>query len=469
MKKFYILLLPILCAQIGWAQIEQVFDINEGEGNSSPNNLFVFGSAIYFGADDSGGTNSPGDEDLGRELWKSDGTAAGTSFVSNLRTGDAGSSPGNFFEYNGSLYFSANSGSGSVLFSSDGTTAGTAATGDGFVFNPTPLDGLIYFVDTTTGNSLNQFNGTSSALVAGSGSESLIGATMIAYQDKIFCYMDEATDEPTIGRELYAYDPAIDSFNLIKDITESNEDSGISNFTILGTNLYFEALGKLWKTDGTTAGTLAVAAAEAEGIDAINNFYAWNGKLFFEGDNGSDDQLWIYDPTLDTVTNVSNVTGNHDPSDFAPLGDFLYYSGKVEGDTESYLFRTDGAITVRLDSDIFGIDDIVALDGVLYFEAENTVIGRELFKLDPTTLTVSNAIVLAKSVSIYPNPATSVLNLKSASNFDFKYSIIDINGRELQSGNVVNKQISIDLATGLYILQLKAEKQPLVLKKIIIE
>jgi hypothetical protein len=279
--------------------------------------------------------------------------------VFDLRLGDANSNPGNFFEYNGTLYFSANSGGGNVLFSSDGTGTGTVATGDGFICNPTRLDGLIYYLDTTTGNSLNAFDGTNVGVVAGSGPESLIGAVLVAYQSKIFCSMDEVTDESTIGRALYAYDPATDVFTLIKDITGNDAEAGISHFTMLGADLYFEALGALWKTDGTAACTVAVAVTDTVSIRGVNNLFAWNGKLFFEGDAGADDQLWVYDPAVDTVTNVSNITGdtgsnanNHDPSDSAALDGFLYYSDEVADNTSKYLFRTDGVSSVRIDSNL---------------------------------------------------------------------------------------------------------------------
>ncbi len=471
-RNYFFLLFTSLISLIAFGQIEQVLDINDGSGNSSPNNLFVFNGALFFGADDSSGVNSPGSVDLGRELWTSDGSSAGTSFVSDLRTGDASSSPGNFFEYNGTMYFSANSGGGNVLFSSDGTTAGTTATGDGFIFNPTELDGLVYYIDTTTGNSLNEFNGTTPALVAGSGVESIIGAVMVAYQSKIFCYMDESTDEPTIGRELYAYDPALDTFTLIKDITGDDGNAGISNFTVLGTDLYFEALGNLWKTDGTTAGTIPVAASETAGLFGVNNFYAWNSKLFFEGDDGSNDQLWVYDPSLGTVTNVSNITGsiatggnNHDPSDYAAFGGFLYYAGEISDNTSQYLFRTDGVNSVRVDSNIADIDEIIVLNGVLYFEGDDGTTGNELYKVDPTTLSIER--VSFNNVKIYPNPSINQITVDGNFTSPINYTISDINGRIVLEGELTNNTIKHNLNTGIYMLQLNIENSSIT-KKIIV-
>jgi ELWxxDGT repeat protein len=62
----------------------------------------------------------------GTELWKSDGTAAGTVLVKNIRPGFESSAPTNLTNINGKLYFSANDGvNGQELWSTDGTTAGT--------------------------------------------------------------------------------------------------------------------------------------------------------------------------------------------------------------------------------------------------------------------------------------------------------------------------------------------------------
>src|SRR5881396_2555956 len=56
-----------------------VKDINPGRGSSSPDGLTDVNGTLFFSAEDP--TN-------GRELWKSDGTAAGTEEV---RDGNAGS------------------------------------------------------------------------------------------------------------------------------------------------------------------------------------------------------------------------------------------------------------------------------------------------------------------------------------------------------------------------------------------
>ncbi len=95
----------------------------------------------------------------GYELWKSDGTAAGTVLVRNIRTGSAGSNPGYLTNSGGTLYFAANDGTtGTELWKSDGTAAGTVLVSDlvtgstsGLPRRLTDVSGTLYFSRTQSG------------------------------------------------------------------------------------------------------------------------------------------------------------------------------------------------------------------------------------------------------------------------------------------------------------------------------
>jgi ELWxxDGT repeat protein len=91
--------------------------------SSSPNGFTVFNNALYFSASD-GVT--------GAELWKSDGTEAGTVRVKDINpTSGAGSAPNALTVLNNALYFSANDGvSGRELWKTDGTDTGTMQVKD---------------------------------------------------------------------------------------------------------------------------------------------------------------------------------------------------------------------------------------------------------------------------------------------------------------------------------------------------
>jgi ELWxxDGT repeat protein len=87
------------------------------------------------------------------ELWKSDGTEAGTVRVKDINSGTTGSYPGFLTNVGGTLYFAASDGSsGKELFKSDGSEAGTVRVKDIFAgggsSNPrflTNVGGTLYF------------------------------------------------------------------------------------------------------------------------------------------------------------------------------------------------------------------------------------------------------------------------------------------------------------------------------------
>jgi ELWxxDGT repeat protein len=83
-----------------------VKDIQDGAYGSGVRNLTNVNGTLFFSADDGVG---------GYELWKSDGTSAGTTLVSDIQRGRGGSSPSNFVALGSTLIFSANDGSNGVV------------------------------------------------------------------------------------------------------------------------------------------------------------------------------------------------------------------------------------------------------------------------------------------------------------------------------------------------------------------
>src|SRR5262249_49612199 len=94
--------------------------------SSYPGNLTNVNGTLFFTADDGNGT----------ELWKSDGTAAGTTLVKDIFPRDLyvrrfgyypnSSNPGNLTDVDGGQLFPASAGAHATeLWKSDGTDAGT--------------------------------------------------------------------------------------------------------------------------------------------------------------------------------------------------------------------------------------------------------------------------------------------------------------------------------------------------------
>lgn len=480
MTKIYTFIIAFLGATTLFAQAPTiVFDINPGTSNSSPNNLTVFNNQLFFGADDSSGTNT-GMMDLGRELWVTDGTVTGTTLILDINSGSSSSSPFNVFTFNNNLYFTANDGA-AELWTTDGTAMGTtkvdlfpAILGD-VPNNAVVLGSTVYLTTNQNGtnNQLTEWDGTTAVIApdAVNATATTFVSALTAWNGLLYAYMDYSPDEPTIGRELYSYDPSTDTYTLVSDIATGTGNSGISNFTALGTNLYFEAQGNLWQTDGTTAGTIQVPAAATLALGGVNNLFAFNNLILFEGDNGAGDQLWALDTTAGTIAQVSTNAGtntNHDPSDYAIFNGMVYYRGEDANDTDGNLFVTDGVTTTQLDNTIKDVDEVTVFNNLLYFEGDqDTVTGNELFVYDPATASIDT--VIKRMVSLYPNPNNGSFQLLNSGDLFTAYSIYDLSGRMIQNAALTNNQISTSLSNGIYILELKGVNTTTASIKFIVE
>src|SRR6266478_1199370 len=103
-----------------------VKDIRTGLREGYPKQLTNVGGTLFFSAVDS--TNS-------RRLWKSDGTDAGTVEVSSLLVGEGSFSPV-LANVDGTLFFGADNGERGIgLWKSDGTAAGTTLAPPSSPFN----------------------------------------------------------------------------------------------------------------------------------------------------------------------------------------------------------------------------------------------------------------------------------------------------------------------------------------------
>lgn len=104
----------------GGSGTRRVKDARAGSQGSNPMHLVWESttSLLFFSADDGS---------YGRELWSSDGTTAGTAIVADICPGVRGSSPSYLVAWGGRIFFQADDcSSGPELWVSDGTEDGTS-------------------------------------------------------------------------------------------------------------------------------------------------------------------------------------------------------------------------------------------------------------------------------------------------------------------------------------------------------
>ncbi|MBW4520762.1 MAG: pre-peptidase C-terminal domain-containing protein [Scytolyngbya sp. HA4215-MV1] len=325
-----------------------VKDIFSGATGSAPSSLVAFGNTLYFAAND--GVN-------GIELWKSDGTAAGTVLVKDIFLGANGSSPSNLFVVGNTLYFTANNGANGVeLWKSDGTTAGTVLVkdinsfGDALPYSFAAINNTLYFFANNglTGIGLWKSDGTAAGTVQVRDVSFVVDedpGSLIAVGNRLFF---TAVGSTTVGRELWTSDGTTAGTVQVKDINPTADfGSGIANLTSFNGALYFTASDgtgtRLWKSDGTAAGTVQVANSPA----SPNRLTVVGSTLYFRAGNGGTGELWKSDGTAAGTVLVLDINGSTNTGSNS-------------------------------------IDELINFNGTLYFRANDGVNGLELWKSDGT-------------------------------------------------------------------------------------
>lgn len=340
-------------------------------GNVSAEHLTNFSGKLIFAGQTAGS---------GTELWTSDGTEQGTVMLAELAPANLSSYPSQFTEAGGKLFFVADEGDGDELWVTDGTQEGTrklnvAPTGGSYPTHLTAVDGRVFFRadDGIHGDELWVSDGT------------LSGTTMVA----------DLRTEPEI---YFGSDP----------IPLAGLDGNLLFFADEGFNGQV-----LWKTDGTSDGTVVVKDIWPS-IDYDYEFFGneidggaaglvavFDNKVFFPANDGtSGTELWSSDGTAEGTTMVRELfPGENDswPAELTVVGDRLFFvatEGSATPDEfgvhESMgreLWSTDGtsdgtAVYAELNTtngDGSEPQSLAAFGGALYFVASDGIHGREVW------------------------------------------------------------------------------------------
>jgi ELWxxDGT repeat protein len=351
-------------------------DINSGNNNSLATGFTVFKNEVYFSAYDGKADG----------LYRTNGTAAGTVLVANvaLEEGTYASGKPTMIEYKGELYFLNDE---SKLYKTDGTSAGTVKIKDffnSFLSYPTPpnfciLNNKLYFMARTNKDEIQLIESDGTAA----------GTNSISDTPSINDNVDELTlsngklffqnnYKNNTNPELFVSDGTAAGTTYVKDLngkTGANGGSSPIYFSTVNGTTIFLADGKIWKTDGTSSGTSSITTYSAGTKQFDTNPFVSNGKLLFSsgGTTFSDQNLWVTDGSKAGTKQLNFPFLSSSPSSLVIVGSNCYFSASENNGRE--LFVSDGTPTGTKELlDIYPngsseIANIYNFNGTLYFTA----------------------------------------------------------------------------------------------------
>lgn len=316
------------------------------------------------------------DPTYGDELWSTNGTIAGTKMVKDISPDLNSSNPYNLYAFNGKLYFDATDVNfQNYIWSSDGTEGGTK-----------PVKKTV----------------VADWWLGGAKSQLLFAAT-----------------DPYQGEELWGTDGTNAGTKLIKDILAGPDGSVPGSGISTGSLVYFVATtlsygSELWKSDGTREGTKLVKdIAPGPDWSFLGNLVTAKGKLYFV----NNDALWSSDGTANGTAPVNNVGLNG----------------------------------------VTGIGSLTPAGNKLYFTGFNYATGTELYTGDisnnPSAASDADMITKQYFDNVYPNPAKDVLYVHT--NGKAMLVLTDQLGKNILTKAIENSGVIniANLPTGVYYLK----------------
>lgn len=470
-----------------------VKNINPGSLNSFPSNFISFNNQLYFFADD--GTN-------GNELWKSDGTDAGSQLVADINPGVAGSGTyTDMVALNNNLYFLGIKNGGLSLIKSNGTAAGTTEVktftsnddaGKLFVF-----DNAVYFIKkNVSGSQVNEELWKTDGTLAGTvlikevlpytitdeeyvqnnsfyihngafyfyvDQENMFGET-----ERLFLWKSDGTEAGTVAIKTYQSPPGEeqtmdDSYNYI-----ASYDDNQALFAFMGAATGME----IWKTDGTTAGTLLVSdlnpGTAGSNPSGLINF---NNAVYFSASDGTDfNELWkINMGTVVPLKLLSFTAYKQNKS--------VQLQWRTENEINSSHFEIEHSANGRTFSKIgvvvatgssinnYAMQDETPFSGLNYYRLKMIDKDGRFVYSDVVKINFTQTI----NVTVQPNPAKDFIVITNGEQYKV-LRLVDINGKEVLrfEKRTDNRYNISSLSKGVYLLQLYSD-EIMDTKKIVIE
>lgn len=368
----------------------------------------VAGSQFYF-------TYPDEDGHIGRELWKTDGTPAGTVLVKDILPGGNGSSPYPLGVVGSTLYFTAmDMTRGIELWKTNGTATGTVSVKDvspefwaGYSDTVAIGTKAYFMAGAGFGSDIWVTDGTPAgtekvaldpALVAGFRFEGAMETSLLAHDGKLYIPMEEK--DTIVGQgagKLLVYDPATKTTTQVYS-SASNPGMGTMRFLRgIGSRVIFCVVDdgeySLWSTTGTAASMVRITDDSAPAKAILPGPVVGQMFVYSAFDSGGISSLWSSNGMGSGTSEILRLTAKESSSyarDLVRVGSRIFFSAE-DGVHGRELWVTDGtaAGTVMV-KDIYPgktgsePEKVVEMNGIVYFGATDAAGGRELWRSDGT-------------------------------------------------------------------------------------
>ncbi len=268
-------------------------------------------SSVLFGADD--GIH-------GFELWRSDGTASGTTLIKDLRPGPDGSGVSNLGIVGNQIFFTASSVLNTPeLWVTDGSAEGTTRLAFP-ASNPTAIEGDIFFTSdqpaygslwrVASDRTVSRIGSYDSASILGSAGDHLIFLSRNDESQEIgYTFTMRSSDGTAEGTEVLGTFPLVTALASLHD------------------KFLFYIASKtpprheLWETDGTAQGTLLIHEFVGTQVRSIIQASPFQDKLYLiTTDPNLSFEIWKTDATAAGTSPIASFPDVH-----LPYGSGLQY------------------------------------------------------------------------------------------------------------------------------------------------
>lgn len=368
--------------------------------------ITIVGGIIYFSSDSG--------------LWRSDGTVGGTYLVKSIGCK-------NLIDVNGTLFFTATTNiyGQEELWKSDGTTAGTVLvkniTPDSDVRDLTVVNNILFFITgnpSLQGGKLWKSDGTTAGTIILNSNNLQTANYLSKLNNKLIFSGDDGLDITSTGHQLWESDGTLAGTQILKTIFVNRITNGEGTILESSRPRYLTAVNNqvffvadiapfngisLWKTDGTTAGTVFVKSFNTDPISLANV----NGTLFFAGggDFPYDVELWKSNGTEAGTVRVKDINpGTSASTDYkinsVGPNNFTFFNA-TDGVNAYQLWKSDGSETgttlvkiINTSTASSRIDNLIDVNGTLFFQANGQTNTTDLWKSNGTS---------TGTVSVYPS------------------------------------------------------------------